>query len=595
MFTMKTFSAVLVGVCVPCLIGAVLGEDHVTPKRMKREVEPSEINCKWTSWSEWTTCDPCTKSQRRSRGVEVFGQFKGQPCQGSIGEDRECPPAGACNPPPPKLCSDSEFQCDSGFCVRKALVCNGDLDCDDMSDETCDNPSRPPCGLVPLENNEQGRTAGYGINILGADPRSNPFNNDFFNGKCGKVRNPTSGNLDRLPWNIASLNYETRAEDLTSREIYEDTHSLINEITKDTTFSIGVGGSLKFSPSEKSQKKSNTTVSGGLSADVDYSRKNLLKEISEYTTVKKKSFIRVKGRVELSKYRLVSHGLQVTDRFLEDVMQLPLGYEKGMYFAFIEDYGTHYTKNGVSGGEYELVYVLNQDAIKEQKITEKEVQDCIKIDIGADFNTNVGIDGEVHVKPDYCNKVNLKDTDTTEGKATVDRVLTLVRGGTTDTAAAMRAKLNKDGVIDLDTIRGWARSIANNPALLKSEPEPIYNIIPLSFPNVNTFRTNLKQAIEDYVAEYNVCKCQPCHNGGSVILIDGSCSCLCSPEFEGTACQTLKSEKRRPSSVTEQGNWACWSAWSNCSGGRRQRSRLCTKGNLSGATCRGNPSSDDYC
>ena len=75
------------------------------------------------------------------------------------------------------------------------------------------------------------------------------------------------------------------------------------------------------------------------------------------------------------------------------------------------------------------------------------------------------------------------------------------------------------------------------------QPEPIYNIIPLSFPHVNTFRTNLKQAIEEYVAEYNVCKCQPCHNGGSVILIDGSCTCLCPLAFEGMVCQSLKAEK----------------------------------------------------
>ncbi|XP_046870169.1 complement component C9 [Hypomesus transpacificus] len=591
---MRTFCALLVGVCALCVTGAVLGEDHDTPKRITRDAEPPEIDCKWTPWSEWTTCDPCIK-QRRSRGVEVFGQFKGRSCQGALGEDRDCNPAGGCDPPHLKPCLDSQFRCDSGFCVKKALVCNGDLDCDDTTDETCDSPVRLPCGKTPLDNNEQGRTAGYGINILGADPRANPFNNDFFNGKCMKVMNPTSKQMDRLPWNIASLNYETRAEDLTSREIYEDTHSLINEITTDTTFSIGVGGSLKFSPSETSQTQSNTTVSGGASVDVDYSKKNLLKEITEYTTIKKRSFIRVKGKVELSKYRLVSHDLQVTDRFLLDVMRLPLWYEKGIYFTFIEDYGTHYTKNGVSGGEYELVYVLNQDAIKEQKITEREVQDCVKVNIGADFSISSGIEGEVHVKPDYCKKVTPKNTETSEGKAAVDKVLTFVRGGTTATVATMRAKLDKDGIIDLDTIREWARSIADNPALLKSEPEPIYNIIPLSFPHVNTFRTNLKQAIEEYVAEYNVCKCQPCHNGGSVILIDGSCTCLCPLAFEGMACQSLKAEKSRPSPVTEKGNWACWSAWSSCSGGTRQRTRLCKTGKLSGATCLGSPSSEDYC
>lgn len=74
--------------------------------------------------------------------------------------------------------------------------------------------------------------------------------------------------------------------------------------------------------------------------------------------------MRVKGRVQLSTYRLRSHDLHLAEEFLEHVKSLPLQYEKGIYFAFLEDYGTHYTKNGKSGGEYELVYVLNQDTIK---------------------------------------------------------------------------------------------------------------------------------------------------------------------------------------------------------------------------------------
>ena len=51
----------------------------------------------------------------------------------------------------------------------------------------------------------------------------------------------------------------------------------------------------------------------------------------------------------------------------------------------------------------------------------------------------------------------------------VDRVLTSVKGGTLQSAVSMRAKLNKEGVMDLATYQEWARTIAEAPALLTSE------------------------------------------------------------------------------------------------------------------------------
>lgn len=78
--------------------------------------------------------------------------------------------------------------------------------------------------------------------------------------------------------------------------------------------------------------------------------------------------MRVKGKIQLNTYRLRSSQLKVADDSLEHIRSLPLQYEKGIYFAFLEDYGTHYTKNGKAGGEYELVYVLNQDAITQKSM-----------------------------------------------------------------------------------------------------------------------------------------------------------------------------------------------------------------------------------
>lgn len=78
--------------------------------------------------------------------------------------------------------------------------------------------------------------------------------------------------------------------------------------------------------------------------------------------------MRIKGRVQLSTYRLRSYQLQVADEFIQHIKSLPLEYEKGIYFAFLEDYGTHYTRNGKTGGEYQLIYVLNEDTVKQRSM-----------------------------------------------------------------------------------------------------------------------------------------------------------------------------------------------------------------------------------
>ncbi|KAL8203958.1 UNVERIFIED_CONTAM: hypothetical protein K2H54_065671 [Gekko kuhli] len=93
-------------------------------------------------------------------------------------------------------------------------------------------------------------------------------------------------------------------------------------------------------------------------------------------------------------------------------------------------------------------------------------------------------------------------------------------------------------------------------------------------PNAHTKKQNLERAVEDYVAEYNVCKCQPCQNGGTVILVNGECICACSPYFKGLACQIPKYEQITAQTFTD-GGWSCWSSWSPCVRGERTRTREC--------------------
>ncbi|KAM3874158.1 complement component C9 [Diretmus argenteus] len=585
---MRTEVALKLGSCGLCLIMALLGEGIVDSMRSLHKNSSESIKAL------------VQMESRRSRSIEAFGQFGGAACQGVIGDKAACTTDEVCEVQPPPVCSDTEFQCESGSCIKKRLSCNGDYDCEDGSDEDCD-PLRIPCGTAVPDTNEQSRTAGYGINILGSDPRMNPFNNDFFNGRCDRVMNPNKGKVVRLPWNVGVLNYETRVEETVSKEIYKHTSSLLKQMLLESRFKLDVGLSFKFTPTETMDKSGDTPVqvSGEAGLNAEYERKKMIKDFSELTNSKNMSFIRVKGKVQLSTYRLRSRELKVADGFLEHVRSLPLQYEKGIYFAFLEDYGTHYTKNGRSGGEYDLIYVLNQETMKKKQITETKIQECLKIGVSGTVSTKeVTVTGPKLGLLDDCDTVTNKEERYTSGKPLVDQVMTSVRGGDLVSAVAMRAQLNKDGIMDITTYQNWARTIAEAPALLHSEPESIYTLIPLDMPDANSRIENLKQATEDYVAEYNVCKCKPCHNGGTLALLDGKCHCLCPLLYEGLACQTLKTDKSGHSVeapiVSQEGNWSCWSGWAAWSGTSRTRTRSCNTEGLTGAVCRGESTMEEH-
>ncbi|KAJ8339214.1 hypothetical protein SKAU_G00360000 [Synaphobranchus kaupii] len=559
----------------------VIGDDlaviDVQLKRTARETnKPGAIDCQMGPWSNWSACDPCLKTQFRSRTVEVFGQFQGLVCNQPLGERRACKTELACSEDNGPHCSSTEFQCESGICIKKRLLCNGDDDCGDFSDEDCDDEPRRPCGKHELELSELSRTAGYGINILGSGARANALNNEFFNGAC------------------SLLKYETQAEESYSREVFDTTSTLLKEIMEENKFSLSLGFSFKFEPTEKVLIPLNGTTA---KATLSYQLKETIKKITELKSTKNKSYMRVKGKVQLATFRMRSRDLRVTETFLKDVSYLPLEYEKGEYFRFLEDYGTHYAVSGKEGGEYELVYVLNKEYMKIKQVTSRDVQSCFSLDVSLDFQGVPLANGKVGVKPTFCNDLMNKNDGVEEENSLIDNVVTFVRGGTSQTATAMRTKIEKTGMMDVDTYVAWAKSLSVSPVLIHNQPESIQSLIPLDVPHADAKKDNLRRAFEDYIAEYSVCKCQPCKNGGTVTLIDGQCLCLCLPQFEGLACQNIKSEelKHYENSVVQEGNWGCWSTWTSCSGGQRARSRTCNTKGLTGGTCKGEISDTDYC
>ncbi|XP_053342020.1 complement component C9 [Clarias gariepinus] len=583
--------------------GMSVGDSTQGSKRETREVgQPAPIDCKMTAWSEWARCDPCTKTMHRSRGIERFGQFGGRKCIEPIGEKKPCRTASKCEEDPPPVCSSTEFTCESGICIKKRLMCNGDNDCGDFSDEDECDKVRSPCGNLHMTESDIGLSAGYGINILGSGPRINPFNNKIYNGICERVKEPSTLDYKRIPWNVAVLNYETLVEETSSKEVYKDTHSVLHEITQDITTKTSIGLSFKFTPTDSSSTKNGTSLlSAGAGVNTETEKREMIKTITENSNTQEKSYFRVKGKVQLGTYRLRSRGLEVSELFLDDVDALPIEYEKGQYFGFLEDYGTHYTKNGRAGGEYELVYVLNSKVIKDSKTTENLLKNCLKVGITADFKTTGNISVELEpskIEPkDDCKELTHKTTVSDQSEPLIDKVISAVKGGSTESAAAMKSQLSKDGVLDWKHYVDWARTLSDLPALIYSDPEPIYNAIPLNFPDAQPRRENLQRALHEYMAEYSVCKCQPCQNGGTVAQVDGKCVCLCPLHFEGVACQTVRHEliKDNKQPVEEVGNWGCWSSWSSCSGGHQRRTRSCNTGGIAGATCKGDTADEEYC
>uniref|UniRef100_A0AAV2IUY9 Complement component C9 n=1 Tax=Knipowitschia caucasica TaxID=637954 RepID=A0AAV2IUY9_KNICA len=555
--SMKTVTSLQLALCGLSLISC-LSEGAVQDLP-----NPPPVDCVWGRWSEWV-CDNCTKIRRRSRSIEAFGQFGGQACRGSIGERLACIPEGTCEAPPPPGCSPTEFICESGQCIKMRFKCNGDFDCDDGSDEDCE-PVRKPCLSLDLINSEHGRRAGYGINPLSADPRQNPFNNDYFGGSCERVRNPSTGIMDRIPYNVGVLNYKTEIKETVSREIYEDSNTLLNEILTEISSDVRVGLSFKFSPSEPPMSGAETgtetgtgtgtgtgstggsNLSGNLGIEPQVEKKNIVKDVSSYSTIKNKSFIRVKGSIQLSTYRMRSDDLK--------------------------------------------------DTIEEKKITDRMIQECVKVGISAGVNAG-SADVSGNINTENCKKLTNTTENTKSGKAVVDRVISAIYGGTPEAAAGMKTQLTKEGILDMMTFQTWAKSIGEEPTLMGSEPEPIYTLVPLELPNANDLVLNIKRASTEYVAEYSSCKCKPCQNGGTIALIDGECLCLCPPTYGGLACQNynLKSKNMdTPPAVAQIGNWGCWSSYSECVGGKQSRTRRCNTEGLQRASCVGESIAEEYC
>ncbi|KAG9482927.1 hypothetical protein GDO78_009074 [Eleutherodactylus coqui] len=467
----------------------------------------------------------------------------------------------------------SDFQCvETGRCIKRQLVCNGEADCRDESDEKdCEAREEEAfCKqLFPIPGAER---AVRGFNILTQEEAQNVLDHKYFGGQCEYVYNgewrelrydPTCEQMYyaadekyfRKPYNFHVYQFLARADTGMSYEVYEDSKDLLNAIKKESSSAVGFTFNIK---------PANSPV--GLELGINSERKSdFLNNITSYTA-KDLQFVRFLTKVQTARFRIRRNSVVLDEDMLMTLMELPDTYNYGLYSRFISDYGTHFVTSGIMGGILDNVLVLDKEVMKKQDTTYSNLLKCFGGHLGVKVSSDDGnLEASLGIKGKNCDRLERQFNDRSGSESVIKDVITHVKGGDTGSAGGL---LNAVGG---STYRFWGRSLKYNPAVIEFELQPIHEGLRLtSLSGIETKRQNLKRAYEEFLSEFNACRCGPCYNNGEPILNNNVCSCLCAAGYEGPSC-----EKTSRPDIKAKGGWSCWSSWSACQSGKRQRTRSC--------------------
>ncbi|XP_056148690.1 complement component C8 beta chain [Lampris incognitus] len=523
------------------------------------------VDCALSEWSSWTSCDVCQKKRYRYAKLTRPSQFGGEVCNFHGREEEPCtlPARYTCSNNVP-LCEG--FLCTTGRCIPRTLQCNGDDDCGDMSDErgcknvhkACRQETEEYWGIENLAK---------GINIMNSNPQGVVIDNRYYAGSC--LPHYIQDARFRKPYNLQQYTLQTKGTyDFTLRAFrsYSDYFDYSErERTRKISISLGfaIPGVAEFGFNYNENKYSKS-----------------IQKIRRFSG-KENSFVQATAEIELAQYILKSEGLMLHPEFLQRLHSLPQSYVYGEYRQIYRDYGTHYITEAALGGHYEHTLILDKERLEKTDYSLDDYKNCVQAGLKVGANIK-GVYVSVGAEGGRCDGLlNEMGEDTVQGSMVEDFVA-IAKGGDSESVTALVAmKLPTPQLMRL-----WGESVRYNPDFIRSTTRPLYDLVSSrDFVNYSSLKRNLKRALSEYLGEASSCRCVPCHNNGVAVLRGTRCDCVCPNGYSGRGCEITQRRK----SISIDGSWSCWGAWSSCSSRSKHRSRQCNNPVPSngGMACRG--------
>ncbi|XP_017286761.1 complement component C7 isoform X2 [Kryptolebias marmoratus] len=491
------------------------------------------VDCQWGSFGSWSECDPCTKLQTRSRPMAVYSQFGGSPCDGGRTETRSCETTQGC--PLDDGCGD-RFRCQSGKCISKSLQCNGDQDCegDGLDERVCDVDKHIICHLKFLSP-PNSDLLGLGFDVVTGKRRGSVINTQSFGGQCRSIYSGVNNRIYRLPLSTIQYNFLVKVQNDFSDEMFTSKWHFAKDIVN------------------------RETVSGTTTGYRNYDFHQTL------DTMQTHRLVVLKNDIEVAQFQSNSpRYLPISEEFWKALTRLPLVYDYSAYRTILERFGTHYISEGSLGGSFKAIVMIDQETSKLMSRETMQQRECERTKRWILFFPITIVDC---VNRDY-QRTNSQDSSSTNNVAQVN----VEGGGITHIAALNRIQLD-DPNKNWEMYSNWADSVRSFPQVIKQKLGLLSELVK-EVQCAGVKKLYLRRAIEQYLAESDVCHCQPCRNNGMAVRDGDKCTCICKPGTSGLACEQGTDVEGQQGVI--DGGWSCWSAWSSCSGGRRSQSRSCS-------------------